>query len=280
MTPHKPNFSRPALYLPLSLESWLKHWYPWIVEFLGLSSKKDLDCIKNFTELILKGDYITYPILNLSNLINKCPVIIFGCGPSLENDLGIMQEKKHLFNNPVLIAADGATRPLLDNGFLPDIIVTDADGDQQSIISANAQKSIVICHIHGDNQKALSKLVPQLNLSLTIFTIQTEPTSRFKNFLGFTDGDRAAFIAAQFNCQAICLLGFDLGEYIGKYSKPSFKTCQRASSFKRRKLIIARELLSWLATQTLIPIINCSSRSEPISLVKAIPLHTLNYFPP
>ncbi|MFX0060951.1 MAG: 6-hydroxymethylpterin diphosphokinase MptE-like protein [Candidatus Hermodarchaeota archaeon] len=271
------NFRRPSLSLPLSLESWLKNWYPWIVNFLNLSTEKDLTAIDEFTKIIHKEDNQT--LSHLKNLINGRPVIIFGCGPSLEDDLHILLEKKPLLEKSVLITADGATRPLLDNGLLPDIIVTDADGDQQSIVAANKQKSIIVCHLHGDNHQALLTLVPRLIPSLTIFSVQTEPIGYFHNFLGFTDGDRAAFLAAQFGCSGICLLGFDLGKYIGKYSKPNLKAPQLASSFKRRKLIIARELLSWLATQTTIPIINSSAQSEAIPLVKAIPLHKLTSFP-
>ncbi|MFX1251848.1 MAG: 6-hydroxymethylpterin diphosphokinase MptE-like protein [Promethearchaeota archaeon] len=271
------NLKRPSLSLPLSLESWLKNWYPWIVNFLSLSSEKDISAIDKFTKLIQKEP--NRSLSDLNNLINGRPVIIFGCGPSLEEDLHIFLEKKQLFENAVLITADGATRPLLDNGLLPDVIVTDADGDHESIVAANKRKSIVICHLHGDNQQALLTLVPRLIPSLTIFSVQTKPIGYFHNFLGFTDGDRAAFLATRFRCLGICLLGFDLGKYVGKYSKPNLKAPQRASSFKRRKLIIARELLSWLATQTTIPIINSSAQSEPIPLVKAIPLRKLTSFP-
>ena len=53
-----------------------------------------------------------------------------------------------------------------------------------------------------------------------IGTTQTDP-SKFKNlhnFGGFTDGDRAVFIANHFKAKKINLIGFDLNGKIGKYS--------------------------------------------------------------
>ncbi len=40
----------------------------------------------------------------------------------------------------------------------------------------------------------------------------------------------------------------DLGNIIGKYSKPELDQDIRASPIKQQKLLVAKELLSWLAT--------------------------------
>lgn len=56
-------------------------------------------------------------------------------------------------------------------------------------------------------------------------TTQINPNffNNIQNFGGFTDGDRAVFIADYFNAKEINLIGFDFNSKIGKYSFPQNK---------------------------------------------------------
>jgi uncharacterized Rossmann fold enzyme len=136
--------------------------------------------------------------------------------------------------------------------------VTDLDGRIEDIIEACNRGSIVVIHAHGDNIDAMLKWVPKImeNNEAKVFgTSQVEPSPPvIHNFGGFTDGDRAAFLAEEMDARTITLAGMDLGETIGKYSKDrSSKQLSRQEkdkwlTNKRTKLRFAKELLEWLAT--------------------------------
>jgi len=149
----------------------------------------------------------------LKRKINNKNVTIFGAGPDLEN---ILKEKKFL--NKTLLAADGATTALIQHNILPDIIVTDLDGKIEDQVEANSRGSIVVVHAHGDNIDEIKKYVPRFKGYL-IGTTQLDPSNykNLYNFGGFTDGDRAAYMAAFFKPKKIYLAAFDF-EKIGRYS--------------------------------------------------------------
>jgi len=157
-----------------------------------------------------------FPLKNLENLIADREVFIFGAGPSLETAL--IKHKKD-FSNKLKIAADGATTALLKYNVQPDIIVTDLDGKVIDQIKANSQGRIAIIHAHGDNIPRIKKYVPEFKDRI-VGTIQIDPKpyKNVYNFGGFTDGDRAVFLAHHFHAKKISLLGFDFNDKIGKYS--------------------------------------------------------------
>lgn len=152
----------------------------------------------------------------IKSLIKKKPVCVFGAGPSVDDSI---EKYKKYFINETKISADGATSALLKQKILPDIIVSDLDGDIDDQIYANKKGSLIIIHAHGDNFEKISEYVPKFKNNI-IGTIQIDP-SKYKNifnFGGFTDGDRAIFIANHFNAGEIRLYGFDFNSKLGKYS--------------------------------------------------------------
>ena len=83
------------------------------------------------------------------------------------------------------------------------------------------------------------------NFKNCLGTTQTKPIKKIENFGGFTDGDRAVFLAHHFNAEKIILFGMDFGKKIGKYSKTQI----RDKKIKIKKLNHARKLLVWLASK-------------------------------
>jgi len=152
----------------------------------------------------------------LKSLIEGNEVFIFGAGPSLETTLDF---HKKALENKILIVADGTTSALLKNDILPDIIVTDLDGKVSDQIKANSKGSIVVIHAHGDNIDKIERYVPEFKNKIVGTTqINPEPYNNLHNFFGFTDGDRAIYLADHFNAKKIDLIGFDFNGKIGKYS--------------------------------------------------------------
>jgi len=107
------------------------------------------------------------------------------------------------------------------------------------------------------------------NFKNCIGTTQTKPIGKLQNFGGFTDGDRAVFLANYFMAKKIILFGMDFGKRIGKFSntKPSERT------IKLKKLRKGKFLLEWLAIKSKSELFTTSS---PIVGFKKIPYQNLD----
>ncbi len=201
-------------------------------------------------------------------IIEGKTAIVFGAGPSLLEDIRrIKSEKLHRKDNIVLIAADGAVRALLREGILPAINVTDLDGDLEAIKKANSRGTITVVHAHGDNMELLKKNVPALRDP--IGTTQTEAAERVHNLGGFTDGDRAVFLAGRFNAGMIILAGMDFGEEVGEFSGSYDR------ERKLRKLKIGKRLLEKFAKESRVGILNLTAGGEDIAGIPRVSVKTV-----
>jgi 2-amino-4-hydroxy-6-hydroxymethyldihydropteridine diphosphokinase len=141
---------------------------------------------------------------------------------------------------PVLLAADGATAACLAAGLVPAIVVTDLDGAVASEVAANGRGSLVVVHAHGDNLPAVEEWVPQFPGELA-GSWAGPPGRGLLNVGGFTDGDRAAYLAEAAGARRILLWGFafDRVEAVGLEDRGR----------KLAKLAWARRLLGRLARE-------------------------------
>jgi uncharacterized Rossmann fold enzyme len=146
---------------------------------------------------------------------------------------------KWLDRNPVphrpVICCDSATNLMLRRGIIPDIVVTDLDGDVNALVNASRNGAILVVHAHGDNITAVQKTVPLLPGTI-IGTTQGRPRRNVRNFGGFTDGDRAVFLAHHFCVKTIILVGFD-------FRAPYGETGKKAKIMKLNKLRTAKMLI-------------------------------------
>jgi uncharacterized Rossmann fold enzyme len=189
--------------------------YKKIKQDLNLNFNKDEISSIILDKLIRKRN-IKYDIKKIRKLIKNQDVVIFGAGPSLKNTI---RNNLDLFNNKIIISADGATSALIKYNIIPDIIVTDLDGELSDQINANSNHSIIFLHSHGDNIISIKENIQKFK-GILFGTTQLNP-SKFKNlynFGGFTDGDRAVLLASHFEAKKIYLIGFDFDGEIGEYS--------------------------------------------------------------
>ncbi len=142
---------------------------------------------------------------DLSPLLARQPVFVCAAGPTLEEELG------EYWLDGTVIATDGAVGRLLKRGTIPEIIVSDLDGDVDAILSANRKGSIVVVHAHADNLAKLEEFVPRFEGPI-VPSVQCSPPAGTRNFGGLTDGDRAVFLADHFGASRIVLAGFDFGD--------------------------------------------------------------------
>ena len=142
----------------------------------------------------------------------------------------------------LVVAADGATRILLELGVTPDLVVTDLDGDMGALLSASEKGAITVIHAHGDNINYLQST--RLFQGRIVGSTQVEPRPWVHNFGGFTDGDRALFILYHAGYRRIHLAGFNL-------DKPSVCPGKVGGDpvVKGAKLSIARLLFSYLESK-------------------------------
>ena len=173
------------------------------------------------------------------NIIKGKTVFIIGAGPSLSKSLKHIKKSKNI----IKIVADGAVRALLEKNIKPDILVTDLDGDLESIKKIGKTKIPIIVHAHGDNYDKLEIVKKFSNVT---GSTQTREFGKLTNFGGFTDGDRCVFLAEYFNASKIVLIGMDFGQKIGKYSK--HKVINRKTKIK--KLKFGKMVIEWFATKS------------------------------
>ncbi len=121
----------------------------------------------------------------------------------------------------------------LRKGLRPAVLVTDLDGDVADQVRANAQGTVAVVLGHGDNGPAVREWAPRFT-GRTVATTQSAPSGRLYDFGGFTDGDRAVYLADHFGAKEIRLAGWD-------FEHPSAKDADPAR--KQRKLDWAYILL-------------------------------------
>jgi 2-amino-4-hydroxy-6-hydroxymethyldihydropteridine diphosphokinase len=207
--------------------------YDEIARDFGFSREEDERARDVLAELLADARRRGVSTARLRSLLEGADVTVYG--PAL----GTFTDWHYEGRGGVKIATDPVVRDLLDRDVLPDLIVTDLDGDPWAQTQANQRGSVVIVHAHGDNVDALNTWVPRFQGPI-LGTTQVAPVPRVHNFGGFTDGDRAVFIADHFRARSITLVGFD-------FLNPAEKE-GRAPALKRRKLQWARALISTVDT--------------------------------
>ena len=203
-------------------------------------------------------------------------MIFFGAGPSLTRMLPpLINIFKNQRQNFFLITADGATRALNEADITPDLIVSDLDGLSATQLQTNLELGSIASILgHGDNLDLINKFKSIISTSPNLICT-TQVQSRFPiiNPGGFTDGDRGLFLFHHITSLSIPfhLIGYDFGNTIGRYSKPTYEADQPINEFKSKKLEICRELLNDLQQDEhrKLIFITIPSQCERFNLIKS-----------
>ena len=228
-------------------------YYKEILDDFGFSREGDENSAKVLDEILSQEGCLTLD--DLSQIVGfSDKYIVFGAGPSLKEHVKFLKENYDL-KDYVLISADGATTALIEERISPDIVATDLDGNMDDILLANLRGANIAVHAHGDNLDAVVKYTPFF--SNVIGTTQAQPVGNIYNFGGFTDGDKAIFLAVALGASEITLAGMDFGDIVTRYSRPNLKTdLAEADEFKKKKLMYAARLTQWIADNENVDIIN------------------------
>ena len=130
----------------------------------------------------------------------------------------------------VVVAVEGYTAGrLVSMGVRPHVVVTDLDFEPGNV----ALGEVAVVHCHGDNMDAVRRLAPAI--PRRVMTVQTWPRHCTFNVAGFTDGDRALYLALYMGAEGAVVSGFY-----------PWLTVKRDDETKRRKLMVARHLIARL----------------------------------
>lgn len=217
-----------------------EHWYDLIINDFSFSRLDDIASAEYLNKKISKKDKF-----NIGDMDWPHQCIVFGAGPSIKKHIAYLKSKVNL-EQYILIAADGTTTALLEEEIIPDIIVTDLDGNMNSIIKSNKMGSILYVHAHGDNLEKIMRYIDKLDKIIP--TCQCKPFGNLENYGGFTDGDRAVHIAVYaLKVKRIILAGMDFGDIVTHYSRPNINNdLELADDFKKKKLYYAEKLIDSL----------------------------------
>ncbi|MEM4576048.1 MAG: 6-hydroxymethylpterin diphosphokinase MptE-like protein [Candidatus Nezhaarchaeales archaeon] len=247
-------------------------WYIWIAGALGISMNVDTEATLKLYAMIKDR---ACDVSVVREFVKNRVVFVVGAGPSIERGISAVFSKKI---DGVIIAANGACSKLLKVGVIPHIVVTDLDGNVDDIYEVWRRGAYIIVHAHGDNIQALERHVKRFS-ERVIGTTQVKPFGCLYNFGGFTDGDRAVFMALELDCKIVVMIGMDLSRTVGKYSKPWLSRDEVAWPLKYAKFVIARRLLSWASKLYSKPIlrviVNGYECGEPINGVRDVNLSEL-----
>lgn len=137
-----------------------------------------------------------------------------------------------------VIAADGAAQSCLKGNVVPSVITTDLDGPVEAEVESNARGAFVLLHAHGDNRASIERWAGEFPGEVG-GSWAGPPTEALLNVGGFTDGDRAVFLADHVGARSILLFGFDF-EDVSAEADSTRRT-------KRKKLDWARRLVDRVA---------------------------------
>lgn len=203
--------------------------YDRVLTSLGLERERDYHACR-LLDLLLstRMDAVSEARRLLSELIGGGRVLVVGDSPGS----GCPRP-----GGMVLVAADASYGKCVEEGVAPDVVVTDLDGVPGEPLGSGGP--VLVVHAHGDNVELLARLLPTVRGPF-IGTAQYKCSPRVEVPGGFTDGDRAVYLALYYGAERVYLYGFDFSS-VGRLVKPS--GARVSVSAKLAKLAWARLLL-------------------------------------
>lgn len=202
----------------------------------GFSQREDERAARELARRLRESPYDVPGVLwEAERRLRGFPVVVLGAAD--EAARGLQRSPKER----ILVTADGATTAAREVGRVPDVVVTDLDGDLDDEAWAAQEGALVFVHAHGDNQARVEQELSRFPPDRVAGTCQIDPPLPLLNPGGFTDGDRACHLAAYFGSLDLLLVGFDYSGRVGRY------TGEFDPAVKPRKLAWARRLIDELA---------------------------------
>ena len=133
-------------------------------------------------------------------------VAIVGAAPSLPSAVDRVAGADRVF------AASTAADVVREAGYDLDLLVTDLDKNPGTAAELSRAGTPVAAHAHGDNVPLVEEWVPRCDPDNLLATTQAAPVDAVYNPGGFTDGDRAAFVADELGAGSLRFVGWDFDD--------------------------------------------------------------------
>ncbi|WP_276300956.1 6-hydroxymethylpterin diphosphokinase MptE-like protein [Halorussus lipolyticus] len=217
----------------MNYETW-RPVYEQILDDFGFGREADeeaRDELADLTRPIAAASEFDLTRLDVSGEV----VAIAGAGPSLTDpdhpDRPVQLDRAR--DADAVFAASTAVDELRQASVGVDCMVTDLDKNPATARELTEEDTPVASHAHGDNINMVCKWIPRFDRANVLPTTQARPVGHVRNFGGFTDGDRAAFLADHLGARTLVFVGWD-------FEDPD------VDPMKARKLEWAERLLRWL----------------------------------
>lgn len=191
-----------------------------ILEDMGYERSSDESSARLLKTLMQMSDLIDDD--ELYDIIGDTVAVVGPASPDMSD-----------IDDMTVISAGSATENVMEH-MVPDIVVTDLDGNIGPQIEASMKGAITFIHAHGDNADLIMRYAKEFK-GPVILTTQSTPDNVIRNYGGFTDGDRAVCICRHFGASRIELRGFD-------FEHPSLKDGSDHET-KGRKLSWAKRII-------------------------------------
>lgn len=198
------------------------------VERLDLDTTADAQAAGHLSQLLLESEVDVIDPDRLARQLADRPAVVLG--PARGGVKAVREQPPGI----PLIVAGSAVDLAMRYELGPRLVVTDLDGSPGAHLTLSRRAVATAVHAHGDNVDLLDQLVPAL-AGPVFGTSQTPPPDTpvpLHRFGGFTDGDRACFLAAALGATEVRLAGWDLDPQEGTVDET-----------KGVKLAIAAELM-------------------------------------
>ena len=199
-----------------------KPLYEAILADFGYDREGDENARDRLRLLVADDDPLSLADIELTGTVAVC-----GGAGTLINELDRVRRAD------TVVAASNAAEVCVEAGIEVDCVVTDLDKTPRTAIRLSEANRPVAVHAHGDNIAELERFIPEFNIGAVLPTTQAEPISPVCNPGGFTDGDRAAFLADAGGADKLVFAGWS-------FDDPT------VSPEKAEKLRWAERLLHWL----------------------------------
>lgn len=158
--------------------------YEAILSEFGYDRTADERARDRLAALVAESEPLELGTLDLDGTVAIC-----GAASTLSAELEIAADADRV------VAASSAADVCLEHGVTVDCMVTDLDKTPETARKLTERDVPVAVHAHGDNVAALERYVPAFAVESVLPTTQARPLPPVENPGGFTDGDRAAFLA-------------------------------------------------------------------------------------
>jgi uncharacterized Rossmann fold enzyme len=192
-------------------------------------------------QLALEQDRLVTPVKVCELIARAGRVCVVGSSASLRGEEPLLE------HCDCIITANGAAAFLLERGYPVCVSVSDVDGPAWTLWRLAEEGGVPLVYFHGDNYPLAlwaASMLPRVAVSAQCLYPRHLSLGLLVPATGFTDGDRALWLALCCGAKRVALLGMDTRSGSLAGTKPWLRDDGEPGPVKRAKLGVAERLLA------------------------------------